>query len=162
LQVNTTSGPASQAKRGTLLSTSSQFGEASSVKDQSFWFWDSVFSDTTSDFCRKKHGEAMAMPQARGVRDAEIDEYLSHVRNATFGPALAPHQLAPGPALKAVWVFSRSKEDPGAFKARVVMQSFLMKQGLHFNDIHAPVPAVTTFRVFMVWHPKGGSWSIGM
>ena len=53
-------------------------------------------------------------------------------------------------ALKAVWVYSRSKKEPGAFKARLVMQGFLMQQGLHFNDVHAPAPAVTSFRVFML------------
>ena len=108
------------------------------------------FTTAGTDFCPKKHAEAMALPQARGVRDAEIDEYLSHLKNATFGPALTPQEFASGPALKAVWVFSRSKKDPGAFKARVVMQGFRMQQGLHFNDVHAPVPAVTSFRVFMV------------
>ena len=39
--------------------------------------------------------------------------------------------------MKAVWVYSRSKKDPGAFKARLVMQGFLMQQGMHYNDVHA-------------------------
>ena len=30
------------------------------------------------------------------------------------------------------------------------MQGFLMQRGLHYNDVHALVPAVTTFRVFMM------------
>ena len=30
------------------------------------------------------------------------------------------------------------------------MQGFLMKQGLNFNDVHASVPAVASFRAFMV------------
>ena len=124
-----------------------------SVKDegnQAFWFWDSVFTAADGGFCPKKHGEAMALPQAQGVRRAEIEEYMSHVQNVSFGPALEPGQYAAGPALKAVWVYSRSKKEPGAFKARVVMQGFLMQQGLHFNEVHAPVPAVTSFRVFIL------------
>ena len=43
-----------------------------------------------------------------------------------------------------------TKTCAGAFKARLVMQGFLMQQGLHYNDVHAPVPAVTSFRVFMM------------
>ena len=118
--------------------------------DLAFWFWESVFSATDSDFCPRKHAEAMALPQADKVRTAEIAEYGSHVQNGTFGPALEPGEFTPGMALKAVWVYSRSKKEPGAFKARLVMQGFLMQQGLHFNDVHAPVPAVTSFRVFML------------
>ena len=29
-------------------------------------------------------------------------------------------------------------------------QTPLMQQGMHYKDVHAPVPAVTTFRVFMM------------
>ena len=118
--------------------------------DHAFWFWESVFSASGSDFCPKKHAEAMALPHASKVRDAEIDEYTSHVQNGTFGPALGPTDFAPGQALKAVWVYSRSKKQSGAFKARLVMQGFLMQQGMHYNDVHAPVPSVTAFRVFML------------
>ena len=89
----------------------------------------------------------MALPQADKVRTAEIAEYGSHVQNGTFGPALEPGEFTPGMALTAVWVYSRSKKEPGAFKARLVMQGFLMQQGLHFNDVHAPVPAVTSFSI---------------
>ena len=92
----------------------------------------------------------MGLPRAQAIRQAEINEFISHVQNGTFGPALSPSEYAPGPALKAVWVFSQSKKDPGAFKARVVIQGFLMQQGLHYNDVHAPVPAVTSFRVFLI------------
>ena len=115
-----------------------------------FWFWESVFSVAESDFCPKKHAEAMALPLANKVREAEVNEYTSHVQNGTFGPALEPDAFAPGVALKAVWVYSHSKKEPGAFKARLVMQGFMMQQGLHYNDVHAPVPAVTSFRVFMM------------
>ena len=108
------------------------------------------FSAAESDYCPKKHAEAMALPLAEKVREAELNEYTSHLQNGTFGPALAPDAFAPGGALKAVWVYSRSKKDPGAFKARLVMQGFLMQQGMHYNDVHAPVPAVTSFRVFMM------------
>ena len=109
-----------------------------------------MFSAADTDFCPKKHAEAMALPLAEKVRAAEINEYTSHVQNGTFGPALEPGEFTPGNALKAVWVYSRSKKEAGAFKARLVMQGFLMQQGLHFNDVHAPVPAVTSFRVFML------------
>ena len=105
----TPSGPSSLAEKGTLLVPKSQPREASTTEDHTFLFWDSVYSAAESNYCPKKHADAMAMPQAQGVRDAEINEYLSHVRNATFGPALEPQQFAPGPALKAVWVYSRSK-----------------------------------------------------
>ena len=125
-------------------------GYAQAGTDHAFWFWDSVFSAAESDFCPKKHAEAMALPQAEKVRVAELSEYASHMQNGTFGPALRPDAFAPGRALKAVWVYSRSKKGPGAFKARLVMQGFLMQQGIHFNDVHAPVPAVTSFRVFMM------------
>jgi hypothetical protein len=108
------------------------------TSDHIFWFWESVFSAAESAFCPKKHAEAMALPQARKVREAEVNEFTSHVQNGTFGPALGPGAFAPGPPLKAVWVYSQSKKDPGAFKARLVMQGFLMQQGLHFNDVHAP------------------------
>ena len=56
----------------------------------------------------------------------------------------------PRDPLKTVWVYSKSKKDPDGYKARVVMQGFLMKQGLHYNDVHASVPAVASFRAFMV------------
>ena len=118
--------------------------------DHAFWFWDSVFTSADAGCCPRKHAEAMALPQAHGVRTAEVSEFLSHVKNSTFGPALEPDQYAPGSALKAVWVYSHSKKEPGSFKARVVMQGFLMQQGLHYNEVHAPVPAVTSFRVFIL------------
>ena len=70
--------------------------------------------------------------------------------NGTFGPGLSEREFASGPPLKAVWVYSKSKKDPDGYKARVVMQGFLMKQGLHYNDVHASVPAVASFRAFMV------------
>ena len=124
--------------------------EQISALDHARWFWESIYRTSESGFCPRNHSEAMRLPQAENVRLAEINEYNSHIQNGTFGPALDPSQFAPGPALKAVWVYSRSKKDPGAFKARVVIQGFLMQQGLHFNDVHAPVPAVTSFRVFML------------
>ena len=124
--------------------------EQVSALDHARWFWESIYRTSESGFCPRNHSEAMRLPQAENVRLAEINEYNSHIQNGTFGPALDPSQFAPGPALKAVWVYSRSKKDPGAFKARVVIQGFLMQQGLHFNDVHAPVPAVTSFRVFML------------
>ena len=124
--------------------------EEVSALDHARWFWESIYRTSESGFCPRNHSEAMRLPQAEGVRLAEINEYNSHIQNGTFGPALEPNQFAPGPALKAVWVYSRSKKDTGAFKARVVIQGFLMQQGLHFNDVHAPVPAVTSFRVFML------------
>ena len=135
-----------------------QFGKAGGTQDCNhrgtedhvLWFWECLYTTSDTDVCPKKHREAMNHAQARKVREAEIKEYLSHVKNVTFGPPLEPHEYASGPALKAVWVYSKSKKDPGMFKARVVMQGFLMQQGLHFNDVHAPVPAVTAFRVFMI------------
>ena len=83
------------------------------------------------------HSEAMLLPYAQKVREAEISEFNSHVVNGTFGPELEEREFASGPPLKAVWVYSKSKKDPDGYKARVVMQGFLMKQGLHFNDVHA-------------------------
>ena len=136
--------------RGIGPDSSRSTGDQVNTSDHTYWFWESVFHTTESGPCPRKHAEAMVTPQARKVRQAEINEYVSHLQNGTFGPALEPNQYAPGPALKAVWVYSRSKKDLGAYKARVVIQGFLMQQGLHYNDVHAPVPAVTTFRVFML------------
>jgi hypothetical protein len=68
-------------------------GRTSQVEgDLAFWFWESVFSAADTDFCPKKHAEAMALPQAEKVRAAEINEYTSHLQNGTFGTALEPGQ----------------------------------------------------------------------
>ena len=64
----------------------------------------------------------MLLPHAQKVREAEISEFNSHVVNGTFGPGLRDQDFASGPPFKAVWVFCKSKKDPGGFKARVVMQ----------------------------------------
>ena len=118
--------------------------------DQTFWLRECSFAAQGIELCPRSHGEAMLLPHAKKVREAEISEYNSHVVNGTFGPELSERDFASGPPLKAVWVYSKSKKDPDRFKARVVMQGFLMKQGLHFNDVHASVPAVASFRAFMV------------
>ena len=118
--------------------------------DYALWFWEDVYQTSEMQPCPRKHSEAMSLPQAQAIRQAELSEFASHVQNGTFGPPLLPDQYSPGPVLKAVWVYSQSKKNPGAFKARVVIQGFLMQQGLHYNDVHAPVPAVTAFRVFML------------
>ena len=79
-------------------------GRPSQVEgDLAFWFWEPVHTD----FCPKKHAEAMALPLAEKVREAELNEYNSHLQSGTFGPPLAPCAFAPGSALKAVWVYSR-------------------------------------------------------
>ena len=118
--------------------------------EQTPWLRECSFAAQGVELSPRNHGEAMLMPHAQRVREAEISEFNSHVVNGTFGPELRDQDFASGPPLKAVWVYSKSKKDPGGFKARVVMQGFLMKQGLHFNDVHAAVPAVASFRAFMV------------
>ena len=118
--------------------------------EHTFWLRECSFAAQGMDLCPRSHGEAMLLPHGQRVREAEISEFNSHIVNGTFGPPLQERDYAAGPPLKAVWVYSNSKKDPNSFKARVVMQGFLMKQGLHFNDVHASVPAVSSFRAFMV------------
>ena len=118
--------------------------------EHAHWLRECSFASQGEELCPRSHGDAMMSTHARKVRDAELDEFNSHVVNGTFGPPLQERDFAPGPPLKAVWVFSRSKKDAGGFKARVVMQGFLMKQGWHFNDVHASVPAVVSYRAFMI------------
>ena len=93
-------------------------GEAQGGTDHVFWFWESVFSAAESDFCPKKHAEAMALPLAEKVWEAELNEYTSHLQNGTFGPALGSDAFAPGLPLKAVWVYSHSKKEPGGWSCR--------------------------------------------
>ena len=118
--------------------------------EYTFWSRECSFAAEGIELCPRNHSEAMLLPYAQKVREAEISEFNSHVVNGTFGPELEEREFASGPPLKAVWVYSKSKKDPDGYKARVVMQGFLMKQGLHFNDVHASVPAVASFRAFMV------------
>ena len=124
--------------------------------EHTFWLRECSFASQGLELCPRSHGEAMSSPHARNVHDAEVNEFNSHILNNTFGPPLSEGEFAPGPPLKAVWVYSKSKKDQNGFKARVVMQGFLMKQGWHFNDVHASVPAVASFRAFMIAVAHGG------
>ena len=105
----------------------------STTLEHTYWLRECSFASQGVELCPRNHGEAMMLPYAQKVREAEISEFNSHVVNGMFGPALREQDFAAGPPLKAVWVYSKSKKDPNGFKARIVMQGFLMKQGLHFN-----------------------------
>ena len=69
----------------------------------------------------------MALPQAKKVRAAEINEYTSHLQNGTSGTALEPGQR-PGECSQGVFDATR----------------------FAFQRCSCPVPAVTSFRVFML------------
>ena len=51
------------------------------------------------ELCPRTHGEAMLLPHAQKVREAEISEFNSHIANGTFGPPLHEQDYAAGPLL---------------------------------------------------------------
>ena len=72
--------------------------------EHTFWSRECSFAAEGIELCPRNHSEAMLLPHAQKVREAEISEFNSHVVNGTFGPELEEREFASGPPLKAVWV----------------------------------------------------------
>ena len=107
------------------------------------------------------YAEAMRGPDAAKWRAAEISEYLSHVKNGTFGPRI---KLPRGyKAIPAAWVYKIKRD--GRYKCRLVVKGFHMQQGRDFNATFAPVAHATSVRTLFAlaalhdWEVKQGDVS---
>ena len=56
--------------------------------EHTFWSRECSFAAQGIELCPRNHSEAMLLPHAQKVREAEISEFNSHVVNGTFGPEL--------------------------------------------------------------------------
>ena len=124
--------------------------------EHTFWLRECSYASQGVELCPRSHGEAMLLPYAQKVRDAEIDEFNSHVVNGTFGPPLDENDFAAGPPLKAVWVYSRSKKDPDSFKA-VMRQVYISMTSMRLS-LQSHLLELSWLRL----HVLAATWSTGM
>ena len=80
------------------------------------------------DACRAQCRSFLAIPAISGV--------------------LRPSQWTRAPPIRLSWVLS-AKPSTGEAKARIVMLGQHMREGVHFNDTHAPVASVTCVRALL-------------
>ena len=78
----------------------------------------------------------------------------SHLAIPSIGPRLLPAQYTQAAPIRLSWVFV--VKPTGDYKARIVMLGQHMKEGIHFNDTHAPVPSPTIVRLFFAITASGG------
>ena len=78
----------------------------------------------------------------------------SHLAISSIGPRLLPAQYTKAAPIRLSWVFV--VKPTGDYKARIVMLGQHMKEGIHFNDTHAPVPSPTIVRLFFAITASGG------
>ena len=91
----------------------------------------------------RNHRHAMSLPESVEWRAAEVDEYISHEENKTFGP---PTRLPAGHrAIPAAWVYKIKRD--GRKKVRVVIRGYHMMPGIDFNETFAPVARITSVRI---------------
>ena len=99
----------------------------------------------------KDYGHAMSLPDAVQWRIAEIEEFLAHKHNKTFGDAT---HLPPGhKAIPAAYVhkYKRNKDR----KVRVVIRGYHMMPGVDFNETFAPVARISSIRILLALAAKG-------
>jgi len=105
------------------------------------------------------YSEAMLRADSPLWRRAITSEYLSHVKNGTFGPHL--DHLPPGFKAIPAALILKTKRD-GRAKARLVARGYHMQEGRDYNETFAPVAYVTTLRLLFAlaaehnWEIKQG------
>jgi hypothetical protein len=97
----------------------------------------------------KTYKEAMTSPQAKEWRAAARSEVQSQIENNTF------YLVLPSPGrkvLKSRWVWVVKYNGKGEIdrcKARLVVQGFLQKHGIDYNEIFAPVNCMEVLRLLL-------------
>lgn len=91
----------------------------------------------------------MGSEQADEWRQAMDDEMKSLHANQTWTTEPIPRGIRP---LPVKWVFKVKKDANGSierFKARLVAKGFRQKEGVHFNEVFAPVSKYSTLRALL-------------
>jgi hypothetical protein len=108
-------------------------------------FMDEVFSTfQAAKIVPRSHRQAMKLPTAEKWRAAEVEEFKSHTRNRSLGPAQplpAGYSAVP---LAQVYKIKRC----GRHKVRTVVRGYRLIPGIDFNQTFSPVPRTSTIRVF--------------
>ena len=88
-------------------------------------------------------------PEARALWLVACQEQCrSFLAIPAISGVLRPSQWTKAPPVRLSWVLS-TKPVTGEPKARIVMMGQHMREGVHFNDTHAPVASVTCVRVLL-------------
>ena len=83
--------------------------------EQTPWLRECSFAAQGVELSPRNHGEAMLMPHAQRVREAEISEFNSHVVNGTFGPSSGTRILLLAPPLRRFgFIANRRKTQVGS------------------------------------------------
>ena len=104
----------------------------------------------------RTYTQILALPQTEKSKwlaacRAESD---SHLAIPSIGRRLSPAHYTKAAPIRLSWVFV--VKPTGDYKARIVMMGQHMKEGIHFNDTHAPVPSPTIVRLFFAITARGG------
>ena len=98
----------------------------------------------------RTYGQVKALPPPE--RDQWLEACREHCRSFLAIPAISGKlhrsQWTKAPPVHLAWVFT-TKPPSAEPKARIVMLGQHMKEGVHFNDTHAPVASVTSVRVLL-------------
>ena len=74
------------------------------------------------------------------------EESNSHLSIPSISGVLHPSKFTAAAPIRLSWVFTI--KPTGEYKARIVMLGQHMREGVHYNNTHAPVPSPTLIRLF--------------
>ena len=74
------------------------------------------------------------------------EESNSHLSIPSISGVLHPSEFTAAAPIRLSWVFTI--KPTGEYKARIVMLGQHMREGVHYNNTHAPVPSPTLIRLF--------------
>ncbi|GJZ35330.1 zinc finger, CCHC-type containing protein [Tanacetum coccineum] len=95
----------------------------------------------------RTYDEAMQSRDAAFWKEAIDDEIGSIMENNTWVLSDLPHGCKP---LGCKWIYKRKmKVDIDKFKARLVIQGFIQKEGIDYFDTYATVAHITTIRLLL-------------
>ena len=127
-----------------FLAVDSQLDKVSGVEPCSL---DWAFA-SQHDQVPRSYEQILSLPAAERERwlQACREESNSHLSIPSISAALQPGEFTAAAPIRLSWVFA--KKPTGEYKARIVMMGQHMREGVHFNNTHAPVPTPTIIRLF--------------
>ena len=104
----------------------------------------------------RSYEQILSLPLAERDRwfQACYSESDSHLSVPSISGKLTLAEFTKAAPIRLSWVFD--VKSTGEYKARIVMQGQHMKEGIHFNGTHAPVPSPTVVRLFFALTAAGG------